>query len=260
MPLSVQYHRAPAPARTAPPIVLLHGFGSSADEEFLSTGWGASLAAAGRDIIAIDLPGHGRSPAIETAEDARTSAVVRAILEAVDRVIPEHARAGTTDGMGDGTADDTTQFDVIAYSLGARLAWELPAASARVRRLVLGGLSPVEPFGAIDLDHLAAVLDGATPHTPLVGMMAGMISAPGRDTDSLARLIGGLAAEPFRPTEGGPSIPTLFVAGLGDGMTTGVEDLAAAMPRGSVTRVPGDHRGALDSVEFRIAAIEFLAD
>ena len=41
--------------------------------------------------------------------------------------------------------------DVIGYSLGARLAWS-PAATGRVGRLVLGGLSPTDPIAGVDIE------------------------------------------------------------------------------------------------------------
>ncbi len=239
--MALTVHRFPAEGSQQPPVVLLHGFASSAADDFLTTGWVDSLRAAGRTVVAIDLPGHGESPAVASAADASTSAVVAAILDAAASAAPE----------GD--------LDVIAYSLGSRLAWELPAASPRVRRLVLGGLSVFEPFAAVDPAELEAVLGGAEPANPLVGMMAGMISAPGRDTASLAKLIPGLASEPFAPQNGGPEVPTLFVAGSDDQMTQGVEQLVDALPQASLTHVPGDHRAALDSPEFREAAIHFLA-
>lgn len=231
-----------ASSESTPPVVLLHGFASSAEQDFLATGWAEAFTTAGRSVIAIDLPGHGAQNAPLPAEEASTSAVVRAILGAIEAQTPEG------------------EFDVVSYSLGSRLAWELPEASPRVRRMVLGGLSPFEPFTAVDPAELQSTLAGQNPANPLVGMMAGMISAPGQDTASLATLISGLASEPFSPSGGtGPQVPTLFVAGTGDDMTQGIESLTEGLPRACLTRVPGDHRGALDSPEFRSAAIEFLA-
>lgn len=240
MPLNS--HFFPAADSVLPPVVLLHGFASSADEDFVQTGWVQSLGAAGRSVIAIDLPGHGGNAAIAGPADATTTAVVQAILDAVDAVAPEGP------------------VDVIGYSLGGRLGWELPGASPRIRRVVLGGISPFEPFGAVDPAELTAVLGGAAPQNPLVGMMAGMISAPRRDTASLALLIPGLASEPFAPEQGGPQVPALLVAGDTDQMTQGVEGLVAALPDARLVRVPGDHRGALDSAEFRAEALAFLAE
>ncbi|GAA1616700.1 alpha/beta fold hydrolase [Leucobacter chromiireducens] len=241
MTLAHHHLPAPTPRPDTPPILLLHGFTSSADADFLGTGWVEALHEAGRSVIAVDLPGHGRSAAISAAEQATTSGVLRAIADTVTAVSP------------------SGPIDVIGYSLGGRLAWDLPQHSDRVRRLVLGGVSPFEPFSAVDPAALAEALGGTPAENPLVGMMAAMISAPGQDTASLARLIPGLASEPFTPATSAPPHPTLLVAGEADPMTEGIAELAALLRGGTLRRVPGDHRGALDSAEFRAAAIEFLA-
>ncbi|MCP3426112.1 hydrolase [Rothia sp. AR01] len=149
-------------------------------------------------------------------------------------------------------------FDVIAYSLGARLAWELPGATPRVRRMVLGGISPREPFGAIDAAALREVLAGGEPADPLTGQIGAMIAAPGRDTESLIEVIRGLAAEPFDPREAAPRIPVLLVAGRDDVVAQGIEELAGLLPHGELQRVPGDHRVALTGPELRDAALDFL--
>lgn len=227
----------------AAPVVLLHGFASSGRADFVATGLADALTAAGRTAVVVDLPAHGGNAAL-APDAATTAAVVAAILETVDQAV----------GRG-------ASVDVIGYSLGARLAWELPAASGgRVRRLVLGGISPFEPFAAVDTDELAGVLSGtAEPSNPITGMMAGMIQQPGLDTASLATLIGGLASQPFDPSAGAPAVPTLFIAGAEDPMSQGIEGLVAAVPGARLERVPGDHHGALASPELRDAALAFLA-
>jgi pimeloyl-ACP methyl ester carboxylesterase len=213
-------------------VLLIHGFASDSSDW---AGWPDALAEAGRASILVDLPGHGSSPAPADLDDARTSRVVEAI-------------AAVTQGP----------IDVVAYSLGARLAWELPRV-APVRRLVLGGLSPLEPFGTLDFAQVDAfVASGEPPTDPMTGMLMGLLSAPGRDAAALALVMRGLAAEPFEPTTP-PAVPTLFVAGSADPMTGGIDSLEAITPRGRLLRVPGDHAGALRSPEFRAAALAFLA-
>ncbi len=233
-------HSTPAAAGTTahPPVLLIHGFAATAEEDFLATGWPEALAAAGHDVHAVDLPGHGDSPAV-SRHAATTSAVVSALAAVI--------------------ADLGDEVDVVGYSLGARLAWELPAATGHVRRLVLGGLSPFEPFAAVDVDAVAAASAGAPAAEPLVGMMATMVSAPGRDTASLLALMAGLGSEPFDPSRGAPAVPTLIVRGEDDPMTQGLEGLASTLPDARFQTVPGDHRGALDSAEFRAAVVRFLA-
>ncbi len=239
--MALAVHHFPVAGSARPPVVLIHGFAASARADYLATGWPEALNAAGRSAIAVDLPSHGESPEVASAAEASTSAVVAAILGAVASVAPEG------------------EFDLIGYSLGGRLGWELPGASPRVRRAVLGGVSPFDPFAVIDAPALEAVLGGGEPQHPVVGAIAGLIGASGRDAASLVRLVAGLGAEPFAPQSGGPAVPVLLVAGADDQMAQGVDELAAALPRAEVLRVPGDHRGALDSPEFRAAAIEFLA-
>lgn len=241
--LARQAFPASAPERGVglPAVLLLHGFAASGDVDFVATGWPEDLAAAGRVVVVVDLPGHGRSGAV--AGDAATTAGVVAELAGLLAELD----------AGDGV-------DVIGYSLGARLAWELPRATGRVRRLVLGGLSPFEPFAAVDVEAVArAAADPATDSDPLTGMMAAMVSAPGRDTASLLALMAGLGSQPFDPGAGVPAVPTLVAAGTEDAMTAGSEAVAATIPDAVFVRVPGDHRGALDSAELREAAIRFLA-
>jgi pimeloyl-ACP methyl ester carboxylesterase len=245
-------HHAGTAADGRPPVVLLHGFASSAAADFLDTGWVHAFD--GREVVAIDLPGHGDSPDVPTIADGRTDAVVAAIVAAI------RATVQTT---------EASEVDVVAYSLGSRLAWELPAAApGLVRKLVLGGLSPFEPFTAVDQTALrvaSGLADGENDAQasdgpdPLTGMMAAMITSPGQRAASLANLIGGLASQPFDPRRRAPDLPTLLVSGTDDMMSQGIERLVEVLPHGSLARVPGDHRGALDGAEFRTAAVEFLA-
>jgi len=42
-----------------PPVLLVHGFASSAEHNWRHPGWLDLLADCGRETIAVDLPGHG---------------------------------------------------------------------------------------------------------------------------------------------------------------------------------------------------------
>ncbi|HWG98778.1 MAG TPA: alpha/beta fold hydrolase, partial [Pilimelia sp.] len=167
---------APPAAATGPAVVLLHGFATGGAQDWPADRWAAPLAAAGRETLVVDLPGHGGGPAVTSAAEVTTARVLDALAATV------HA-AGVA------------EIDVVGYSLGARLAWDLAARSpVPVRRLVLGGLSPVEPFGAVDLAAARAfVRGGPPPADPLTGIIAGMAAGPGRDADSLLFLVAGEA-------------------------------------------------------------------
>lgn len=230
----------PSAPASGPTVVLLHGFTSSADQDFPAQQWADYLAAQGREVIAIDLPGHGQSPALEPG-GYTTSQVLASISEAVENA-------------------STDSIDVVAYSLGARLAWDFAAKSPKpVHRMVLGGLSPQEPFGAVDAEAAQALFDGRpAPADPITAMMSQMMSAPGADSASLLSLVVGMGSQPFTPNATPPQVPTLFLAGDNDPMTQGLEDVAGIVEGSTLERIPGDHMSALQSPQFRDKALTFL--
>ncbi|MBN9178686.1 MAG: alpha/beta fold hydrolase [Microbacterium sp.] len=240
---------APAVRRTVatgecsgPAVVLLHGFASRGDLDWPDAAWAEPFAASGRDVLVVDLPGHGDA-ARPLGAPAPTSAVIAALADL--------ARA-------------EGEIDLVGYSLGARLAWDLAQApGVRVRRLVLGGLSPVEPFGMVDVAAArTAVATGSPVDDPLTGMITAMATAPGNDPTALLEIVEGFASEPFDPDAGAPAVPTLMIAGVDDPMAQGVDDLAVRIADESVVlleRVPGDHVAALHSPELRAAVQRFLA-
>lgn len=235
--LAFQHFRSAAPKYA--PVLLLHGFMSSGATDWPEAVWGASLLAAGRDVIVVDLPGHGASARVENAEAARPSRIV--------------------DGLADILAATVTPVDVIGYSLGARIAWSLAAQRADlVGKLVLGGLAPNEPFAALDFSAARRMVDeGIAPADPLTGFIAAMVArAP--DPHSLLNLAEGLAAEAFDPAKEAPAKNVLFLAGTEDPMAGAVDALEPFIPGSRTLRVPGDHMGALASEAFRREALAFL--
>lgn len=229
--------------RSGPAVMLLHGFASSGALDWPDAAWAEPLAASGRDVLVVDLPGHGGAAA-PVGGPVPTSAVITALADV--------ARA-------------EGEIDLVGYSLGARLAWDLAQApGVRVRRLVLGGLSPVEPFGAVDLAAArAAVATDAAVGDPLTAMITAMATAPGNDPIALLEVVEGFAAEPFDPAAGAPAVPTLMVAGSDDPMVQGIDGLVARIADASAVRlerVPGDHVAALHSSQLRAAVQHFLAD
>ncbi|MBB5958667.1 pimeloyl-ACP methyl ester carboxylesterase [Saccharothrix tamanrassetensis] len=223
---------------TGPPVVLIHGFAASGTGDWPAERWAGPLAAAGRETVVVHLPGHAGGPAVDSADEVTTGHLLRRLAE----------------GIG------SAEVDVVGYSLGARLAWDLAATRAvAVRRLVLGGLSPVEPFAAVDLAAARAALRGGPqPADPLTGFITGMVSGEGQDAESLLRLVEGLAREPFDPAARAPEVPTLFVAGQEDPMAGGIEQVVARVPGARLQHVPGDHLGALAGDDLRAAVFGFL--
>ena len=216
------------------PVAFLHGLASRGSVDWPDREWEGVLGE--RPRMVIDLPAHGDSVALGSAT---TSVVLDTIASSIG----------------------AEEVDLVGYSLGARLAWDLAHhPGVAVRRLVLGGLSAGEPFAFVDLPAARAALAGdRPPRDPLTGMIVQMVSMPGNRPADLLSLIEGLAAEPFVPGRGAPAVPVLLLGGADDEMAAGIDDLAAMLPDARARRVPGDHLSALHTAEFRGAVHEFLA-
>src|SRR6202047_4317146 len=104
------------------PIVLVHGFASNKEVNWVAPGWVDTLTRAGRRAIALDNRGHGASTKLY--DPARYDSAVMA----------EDVR-GLLDHLG------LARADVMGYSMGARIAAFLALAHpARVHNVILGGL------------------------------------------------------------------------------------------------------------------------
>ena len=117
------------------PVLLIHGFSSSTKLNWVDSGWITTLQDAGRRVITVDLPGHGRSHSPEDL-DSYTPSRIRADLL---QIATDAGARPLRDG------DPSTGLDVIGYSLGSRLAWEFGATQPelvhrhRPGRAKLGG-------------------------------------------------------------------------------------------------------------------------
>src|SRR4029077_11341052 len=74
------------------PIVLIHGFASSKEVNWVQPGWLATLQGAGRRVIALDNRGHGGSSKLYDPADYHTSKMA-ADVAALPRH-PPNARGG----------------------------------------------------------------------------------------------------------------------------------------------------------------------
>ncbi|WP_307083578.1 alpha/beta fold hydrolase [Arthrobacter agilis] len=250
--LSILRSTAAAPL-PLPPILLLHGFGSSSRQNWTDTGWVRFLNDAGRSVIMVDLPAHGDSAAPEDG-DAYTPSRMRAdILQALfdERVVPLR------------DDDPTTGVDIIGYSLGSRLAWEFGATQPElVRRMVLGGPGTADPLAAFDLEGAERFLAGGTPsQDPTTTDLLRMAQAGEQaDLPALLAMVSAIKTEPFDPQGAVPRMPLLLVAGDQDDYAGGIDDLREWAVEAAVMTLPGrNHSSAITSRLFKDAALDFLS-
>lgn len=241
-----------AGARPMRPVLLLHGFASSSQLNWHNTGWVNTLTAAGRTVITVDLPGHGRSTAPADPGAYRPSRIRADLLQLL-------TDAGV---LPLAEADPASGVDIVGYSLGARLAWELGATQPElVHRMVLGGPGSSDPLADFDLaaarESLAGHEEAADGVTAELLRMAQLV--PGNDMAALLGMVEAIKEERFVPAGAAPRMPLLLVAGDRDEFAAGIPELAELSGRAEVLRLPGrTHANAVTSRTFRQAAVSFL--
>ena len=226
------------------PIVLIHGFASNKEVNWVAPGWVASLTRAGRRVIALDNRGHGASgkPTDPAAYHSATMAGdVAALLDHL-----HIARA-----------------DIMGYSMGARitafLAVEKPQ---RVRASVLGGLGIrlVEGVGlpesiatALEARSLADVADRTGR------VFRAFAEQTKSDLPALAACIRGSRQVLSRAEVAAIAAPVLVAVGSKDDVAGSAQELAALIPGARALDIPGrDHMLAVGDKVFKSAVLDFL--
>lgn len=247
------YHFPPTgPGVNPVPVLLVHGFGSNAHWNWVRTGWVRDLTAAGREVLAVDLRGHGRSGHPSAPGAYRLRTLVSDLTVVLQAVLPE-----------------STTVDAVGYSLGARVVTELANQTSLVRRLVLGGSDGRPLYQDVDAPAVAAALraGGSAEHRLTQRIVEIARALPTSNVDALAAVTIGLAAEDSQAGSHTPipSVPVLVAGGDHDEMFTGatlwVQEINNAHPgRAQLLLVEGrGHVNVVPSGVFRQGGVGFLA-
>ncbi len=232
-----------------PPVLLIHGFASTAIANWVNPGWLKTLGDAGYRVIAIDNRGHGASDKSYDADAYHPWIMAEDAVALLDHLgIPE--------------------AHVMGYSMGARVSTFLAMAHPdRVRSLVLGGLGIGMVDGVGDWDPiadalLAPSLDDVTHQRGR--MFRAFADQTKSDRQALAACIKGSRDLAAREDVAKVEQPTLIAVGTNDDIAGSARELAALMPHARVLDIPNrDHMLAVGDKLFKKAVLEFyeqLAD
>lgn len=227
-----------------PPVLLLHGLFSSAEVNWVRYGTAARLVAAGHRLILPDLRGHGASAVPEDA-DGWPQDVLAKDAEALVAHL----------GLG-------PELVVGGYSLGARTTVRLlvrgvvrPAA-AILAGMGLEGLTGGAARGA----WFARMIEGrgSWPRNAPEWFAETFMKANVRSPDALLHL---LRAQTDTPPDAlaALDLPVAVICGEEDSDNGSAAALAAALPRGTLTEIPGTHMSAVTRPEFGKALLAALA-
>lgn len=228
------------------PVLLIHGFASSANVNWVNPGWLKTLGDAGYRVIALDNRGHGAS-----SKPHDPAAYYPSVMAEDAVALLNHLGISTAHVMG--------------YSMGARISAFLALAHPeRVLSLVFGGLGIGMCDGVGDWDPIADAL--RAPSLDDVTHARGrMFRAFAEQTKSdrvaLAACIETSRVLVSREDVARIDAPCLVAVGTNDDIAGSPQELAALMPHGRALDIPGrDHMLAVGDKVFKKAVLEFYAE
>ena len=227
------------------PILLIHGFASSHQINWIAPSWATTLTRAGRRTILFDNRGHGESEKLYDPESYATERMAQDAVNLLDHLSVSHA-------------------DVMGYSMGARIAAFLALQHpARVRGLILGGLGdhlvdgvglPLGIADAMEAPSLAMLLD------PTQRLFRAFAEQNRSDLRALAACIRGSRQTLTVAEVGAIVAPTLIAIGTADTVAGDGHKLAAMFKQAKALDIPGrDHNRAVGDKVYKDGALEFLA-
>ncbi len=226
------------------PVVLVHGFASNKETNWVNPNWVGTLTRAGYRALALDNRGHGASSKLYDASDYHSRKMADDVRALLDHLRVERA-------------------DVMGYSMGARIAAFLAVDQPeRVRSVVLGGLGIRLVDGVGLPESIADALEAASLADftdPTARTFRAFAEQTKSDLRALAACIRGSRQVLSKEQVAGLKTPVLVAVGTKDDVAGSARALAALIPGARALDIPGrDHMLAVGDRAYKEGVLEFL--
>lgn len=227
-----------------PPIVLVHGFASNLDGNWVRPGWVDTLMPL-RQVIALDCRGHGESEKLYDSA-AYGDNVPEDVIRLMDHLGVEKA-------------------DLFGYSMGGRISTRLMTSHPeRFHSVVLGGIGNVLATRRGGRPHLAEGMlakDKSEISDPIAKGFRIFAEATGADLKALAASTQGnwtpLSVDDLAKVD----LPVLIVVGEDDNLVGSADDLQASIPGAELLTIPDrEHLTVVPDQRFKDAVVRFLQE
>ena len=224
------------------PLVLIHGFFSTAMVNWVRYGHAEKIAAKGFRVIMPDLRGHGDSAKLHDPAAYPPDVLADDALALVEIL-----------GLGD--------YDLGGYSLGARTTVRMLVRDASPRRAVLAGMGLA---GIVDTQGRGGFFrrilsePGTFPRGSAEWMAEAFLKTVGGDPVALLAVLDS-AMDTTREALRSIEVPTLVTAGAEDADNGSAAELAHALVHGRYVELPGNHMSAVAKPELGSAIADFLS-
>jgi pimeloyl-ACP methyl ester carboxylesterase len=227
------------------PILLVHGFASSKNVNWIYPTWVSELKKNGRRVIAFDNRGHGESGKLYDAADYEIATMAGDISALMDHL--KIARA-----------------DVMGYSLGSRMTAVLALqAPQRLRSAILGGIGIGLIEGGGPGENVAEALEAPSLEdvTDPVGRTFRAFADQTRsDRRALAACLRGSRRLMTREEAAAIKVPVLIAVGTADEIAGSAQALGKVIPGAQVLDIPNrDHMRAVGDKVYKTGVLEFLS-
>jgi len=223
-------------------LVLIHGFFSDAQTNWIRYGHAAAIAAAGFRVIMPDLRAHGSS-----AKPHDAAAYPPDVLMRDGFALIEHLAL--------------TDYDLGGYSLGARTTMRMLANGARPRRAILSGMgltgiTQTEGRGG----HFRNILTnlGSFKQGSPEWLAEAFLKTTKGDPVALLHILDTFVNTPEEQVRS-VAMPVLVLQGADDGDNGSARALADALPHATYREIPGNHMSAVTKPELGREIAAYLA-
>lgn len=230
---------------TGDPILLIHGFASNKNVNWVYPSWLSELKRAGRRVIALDNRGHGASAKLYEPADYSIATMAADAVALMDHLgIP--------------------RADLMGYSMGARISANIARwMPERVRSVVLGGLgigllgNEGRPGENVARALEAASIDDVTD--PQGRTFRAFADQTRSDRRALAACMRGSRDLMSRENAAAIAVPVLIAVGTEDGVAGSAHALGCIIPGARVLDIPNrDHMRAVGDKVYKSGVIAFL--
>jgi pimeloyl-ACP methyl ester carboxylesterase len=227
------------------PIVLVHGFASSKNVNWVYPGWVSELRKNGRRVIALDNRGHGDSSKLYDAEDYRIGTMAGDVTALMDHLNIERA-------------------DIMGYSLGGRMtAYLAYSQPQRLRSAIFGGIGMGLIEGGGPGENVAHALEAPSLDdvTDPVGRTFRAFADQTRsDRRALAACLRGSRRLMTSDEAAGITVPVLIAVGTVDEIAGSAAALGKIILGSQVLDIPNrDHMRAVGDRVYKAGVLEFLS-
>ncbi|MGM4923279.1 alpha/beta fold hydrolase [Tardiphaga robiniae] len=227
------------------PIVLVHGFASSKNVNWVYPTWVSELKKHNRRVIALDNRGHGDSSKLYDSEQYSIGAMAADV-----RALLAHLGIGRTDMMG--------------YSMGARItAYIAYSHPELIRSAIFGGLGIglIKGGGPGENVALALEADSLDDVTDPVGRTFRAFADQTRsDRRALAACLRGSRRLMTNEEAAAIKVPLLIAVGTTDEISGSAQELQKVIAGSEVLDIPNrDHMRAVGDRVYKEGVLDFLS-